>query len=418
MKMSKIVSVASIGNALEIYDVIIYGLLAPIIAKNFFPNQEKLNGIASVFAIFFLGYLARPLGALLFGRMGDTLGRKPTLIVSIWLMTVSTALLGLLPTYQMIGVWAPLLLLILRILQGFSLGGEYPGSIILVVEHAPTTKRGFYGSFADAGGSLGILLASFVSWLVHINFSDLVVVQWAWRLPFLLGLLIGLIGGLIRRDIPETQLFEKIRHRAPVTHLAFYRKYAQHMRQIATIIAMIFSGVVIFYLFYVFSITYMTTILSYTQRQALSINILSIILLFVLEPCMDKLSDHIGRRPVMILAIFGIMLWIWPYYLLQQHSITAALLAQGVVTLFTAAYFAVVTVIMVEIVPVYIRFGVVAIAYALAASIFGGGTPLVATLLLKLKHPYVSLALYIDLCLLISLIAVYKVRETKGVPLS
>ena len=218
MNMFKIVATAIVGNALEAYDFVVYGLFSTTIAENFFPQQDKLTGILSAFGIFFLGYLARPLGALFFGRIGDTLGRKPALIISIRLMAISTFAVGLLPDYHIVGVWAPLLLLVLRSLQGFSCGCELVGSIVFVVEHAPTTKRGFYGSFADASAYLGILLASLVAWVIHHGFSHAVVTHWAWRLPFVFGLLVGLSGWLMRRYVSETQLFnENMRVPVPIS---------------------------------------------------------------------------------------------------------------------------------------------------------------------------------------------------------
>ena len=206
MKMLRVVSSAIAGNALEFYDILIYSFFASTIAQHFFPKEDKLAGIASVFAIFFIGYLARPLGALFFGRIGDQLGRKPALVVSIWLMAISTCGLGLIPDYPTIG-GAHLLLLNLRILQGFSVGGEVTGSIIFIVEHAFREKRGFYGSFGKVGFALGLLLPTLVAWLIDNNFSQAQVVSWAWRLPFLFAALGGVIAWLVRRNVPETELF-------------------------------------------------------------------------------------------------------------------------------------------------------------------------------------------------------------------
>lgn len=413
MKMFKVVCAAVAGNTLEVYDIIVYGFFASIIAQNFFPTEGKLVGIASTFGIFLLGYLSRALGAIFFGRMGDNFGRKPALTTSIWLMALSTFALGLLPTYAAIGVWAPLLLLMVRLLQGFSCGGELTGSIIFLVEHSPRANRGFYGSFGMLGMGSGILLASLVTWLIYHNFSPAAVVAWAWRLPYLLALLGGLVAWLINRGVDETASFIKTQ-RMPWNHVTLYHQYAKQMGNVVIIVGLLLSASALLYLIYIFSFTYMTVILRYTLYQALSTNILSVILLLLLVPWMGKLSDWIGRRLVMALALIGSMIWIWPYFLLiQQNNIAIALLAQLIMTLFAATYLAVGVVTMVEIVPVHMRFSIVAFTYALAAGLFGGATPFIATLLIRATNSYVSLACYLMICMLISLVAVYKVRETQ-----
>ena len=415
INIRKIITSAIAGNALEFYDMLIYGFFATTIAANFFPKQDKSGGIASAFAIFFLGYLARPLGAIVFGRIGDNFGRKPALIMSIWLMAVSTCAMGLLPNYAMIGVWAPLLLLFVRSLQGFSMGGEYCGSLILIIEHAPGNKRGFYGSLGVAGSALGLLLASLVAWIIHHSFNELQVKQWAWRLPFLLGSLNGLVAWLARRRVPETQLFKEI-VRLPKSYLKLYREYFNQLGNAVMIVMIKLFASILFYLIYIYMPTYMSNKLQYTMQQAISIITISIVLLILLEPCMGKLSDKVGRRPLLISGLTGCVLWAWPYFwLLQQHSLVLAFLAQAVMTLFASAYIVIAIVVIVEIVPVHLRFTVVSLAYAVEASLFSGVTPFIAALLIKATHSSTSLILYLMAGALISAFAVYKVRETKYV---
>jgi len=346
-----------------------------------------------------------------FGRIGDQLGRKPALLISIWLMALSTCGIGLIPDYDTIG--GPILLLLnLRIFQGISCGGELIGSMIFVVEHAPRAQRRFYGSFVEAGLMSGLLLASLVAWLIHTSFSDAVVTAWAWRLPFLLGILIGLIGWFIRRSVPETQLFKES-IRLPDHYLKRYREYTNYAPNALLIIGMMLFSCVLSYLIYVFLITYMSNTLHYTMRQALSVNIVSITLLVLLMPWIGKLSGRIGRRPVMGLALMGGIVWKWPYFLLIQQNLAVALLAQLVMTLFAAAYFASSVITIVEMIPVHMRFSIVAFTYAIAVTLFGSMTPFIALLLVKTKYYSFSLALYLTVCALISSIAVYKVRETR-----
>ena len=416
MKMFKIVSAAAAGNTLEMYDMTIYGFFAHIISKNFFPQEDKLAGIASVFAIFLIGYLARPLGSIIFGQIGDKLGRKPSLLLSIWLIAISTFLLGLLPTFNTIGIWAPLLLVLVRLLQGLSSGGEFTGSIIFVVEHAEAGKRNFYGSLGQLGVGLGLVLASFIAWLINLIFSHQQIVDWAWRIPFLLALTGGFLGGLIRRGVAEPGLFKQSQQlQMAKSYFSYKRDFFKQLRQGVIILGLTLFAVVLTYLIYIFVVTYMTSILHYTMRQTLTINISSIILLVILEPCMGKLADKIGRRPLMFAAIIGSAVWVFPYFiLLQQHQLLTAFIAQFVMTVFGAAYFAVVIVSMVEAVAIKKRFSIVSFFYAVGASIFGGGTPFIATLLIKLTHSYSSLSIYLIVCALLSLCAVYKLRETKA----
>ena len=414
--MFKTVAAALVGNMLEVYDMVIYGLLSPIIAQNFFPKQDKLVGIVDAFAIFFIGYLSRPLGALIFGRIGDRLGRKPALISSIWLMVFSSFCLGLLPDYRAIAFWAPILLLFFRLLQGLSFGAEYPGSVIFLVEHAPKTQRGFYGCFAGIGAVLGLLLASLVTWLLHVYFSQSALLTWAWRLPFLLAVLGGFVGWFVRRRMPETELFYE-NYRLPASYFQSRRDFAKQLQRVVLIIGITLFAAVIVYLLYVFFVAYMTAVLNYKPYQALFINTISIILLVFLNPLVAKLADRVGRRPMMALGLISTIMWAFPYFfLLQQHNLALALLAQLVMTTVASAYLAVNLVTMVEIVPAQMRFTVVAFAYSITMSLFGGITPFLATLLIKLTHSYYSLALYMSICALISLITVIKVRETKYVP--
>ena len=411
----KNVVAAIAGNALEFYELTVYGFLAPVIAMNFFPNTSKLTGIANVFVIFFIGYLARPLGAIVFGWLGDTFGRKLALLISILLMAISTFAIAFLPTYHMVGILAPLLLLILRMLQGISCGGEYAGSMIFLVEHAPQGKQGFYGSFGEQGVGLGFLLAMFTVWLVHLSFSETAVVRWAWRLPFLLGLVIGLLGWYMRRHVSETKVFADI-FTAPRKFDAVYRQYKMHIRTTILIIGVTLFGMAIGHIVYVFAVTYMSSVLHYSYQQALAVQIVSMLLFVLLLPAIGRLGDWIGRRRVLTCGIIACTLWSWPYFwLLQQQSIVLVFVAQLVMAVLSVFCFGTYLVYAVEMVPMHVRFTAVGLGLALSDSIFGGMTPYVSTVLIEKTHTYLSLVGYMVVCALISLFAIYRhwVRETK-----
>ncbi len=341
------------------------------------------------------------------------MGRKPALLLSIWLIAISTFLLGLLPTFQTIGIWAPILLVLVRLLQGLSSGGEFTGSIIFVVEHVEQKRRNFFGSLGMLGISLGLLLASFIAWLINLTFNHQQVLDWAWRIPFWLALAGGLLGWFIRRSVTEPDLFKESKQLVDAqSYLSHKRELSKRLKQGMIILGITLFGVALTYLIYIFVVTYMSTILHYTTRQTLTINISSVILLVLLEPCMGKIADKVGRRPLMLFAIIGSIIWVFPYFiLLQYHQLIWAFFAQSIMTVFASAYFAVATVAMIESVAIKKRFSIVSFFYALGASIFGGGTPFIATLLVKLTDSYLSLSIYLIFCAILSLWAVYKLRE-------
>ncbi len=413
--MLKNVAAAIAGNALEFYELTVYGFFAPVMAANFFPNASKLAGVADVFAIFFIGYLARPLGAVVFGWFGDTLGRKVTLLISILLMAGSTSAIAFLPTYHSLGLLAPLLLLILRLLQGISCGGEYAGSMIFLVEHAPKGQQGFYGSFGEQGVGLGFLMAMLTVWLINLSFSEAAVVSWAWRLPFLLGSLMGLLGWYMRRHVSETRVFMDACI-VPTNSSAIYYRYKVHLHSIVLIVGVTLFGMVIGHVCYVFFSVYASSVLNYTYHQALTVQIISMSLLVLLLPAIGRLGDWIGRRRLLIFGIISSTLWSWPYFwLLQQNSLALVLVAQLIMTVLTAFCFSTYLVYAVEMVPAYVRFSMVGLGLALSDSIFGGMTPYVSTVLIEKTQSYLSLVVYIAVCALLSLFAIYRhwVRETK-----
>src|SRR5262245_53259578 len=209
-RMGRTVLAGMIGNAVEWYDYGLYGYLAPVLATLFFPSKDPLTSLMATFGVFAAGFVMRPLGAIAFGHLGDRFGRKKALVVSVALMAVPTGLIALLPTYAELGATAPALLVLLRLLQGFSVGGEFTGSIIFLVEHAPPSRRGFIGSWAGFSTNAGCMLGGAAGALLVTFLGRQAVVEWAWRLPFLLAAVLGIVGLFLRLRVEETPLFQSL----------------------------------------------------------------------------------------------------------------------------------------------------------------------------------------------------------------
>jgi len=301
-----------VGNVLEWYDFALYGFFAPVIAKLFFPSDDQITGLLATFGIFAVGFLMRPVGAVIFGILGDKLGRKKALEISVVMMAVPTTLIGVLPTYESVGILAPILLTIIRLIQGISVGGEFTGSISYVVENAPhpPNRRGFYSSWTVFSLLGGILLGSAIASIVTGVFTDAQVQSFGWRLPFLLGLVIGLIGLYLRVGLDESPAFKKMKEAGELSKRPIIDAFKFHWKQILIVIGATCVGSVNFYMIFVYLTTFLSTETHVDLSTALEINTVSMIILMVITPIMGFFSDKIGRKPLLIggsliIAIFA-----------------------------------------------------------------------------------------------------------------
>jgi MHS family proline/betaine transporter-like MFS transporter len=273
------VAAGAIGNTLEWYDFAVFGFVAPAISSQFFPSDDRLAGLLNTFALFAVGYLARPLGGALFGHLGDRIGRKRALQISILMMAVPTSLMAVLPTHAEIGIWAAVLLALLRLLQGFSVGGEFIGSICYLVEVAPVKQRGLFGSFAVFSTVGGMLLGSAVAAILHLTLSPEATAAWGWRLPFLGGIVLGFTGWHLRRHLLETPAFEQIVSQGrtePHPGLRALRQMPAEIVQVAVMTMLLGVGI---YTLFIWMPTYLTHILSPPVPHALIVNTLAMILM-------------------------------------------------------------------------------------------------------------------------------------------
>ena len=400
----------AVGNVLEWYDFAVYGSMAPIIAKLFFPADDAFASLLAAFGVFAIGYAARPLGGILLGHIGDRLGRKPALIISVLMMGGGTALIGVLPTHAEIGTTAALLLILLRVLQGLSVGGEYPGSVVFLAEHAPANQRAFYASWPATASCLGTLMGTALTALVSNYLSPEAFESWGWRLPFLLGALIAVCAAIFRRHMSEPTALTAAK---PLEDLPIVAAFRNHWRSILRIIALSLVNAVGFYMLWVYAISYLTDRMHVSTTDALDISTLSCMVMMPALAFSAILSDRIGRKPLLYFVAIGTILAAWPLWWLMHHqSFALILLAQcGFAVLYGAGY-AALGGVMVEILPAGVRCSASAIGYNICLGLFGGTTPLVAAYLVERTSDDFAPAYYLMAAGVISLLFTFRLPET------
>ena len=412
---SRNVIAGCIGNVLEWYDFALYGFFAPIIAKLFFPADNELTGLLATFGIFAVGFLMRPIGSILFGILGDKVGRKKALEISVIMMAVPTTLIGVLPTYQSVGILAPILLTVIRLIQGVSVGGEFTGSISYVVENAPhpPPRRGFYGSWTVFSLLGGILLGSAVASIITKTFSEPDVQSFGWRIPFLLGLVIGIVGLFLRSGLEESPAFKKLKEAGQLSKTPIMDSFRYHWREILTVVGATCVGSINFYLIFVYLTTYLSTETHLMLAAALEINTVSMLVLMALTPVMGYMSDKFGRRPILIIGCLILAIFSYPLFVvLTWNNFTYDLLSQFVFALGLAMIFGPFAAMMVELFPARIRMSALSIGYNIGFAIFGGTAPFVATYLIEATGNKLAPSFYLIAASIVSLIVFFIIRET------
>ncbi|MDR3623968.1 MAG: MFS transporter [Chlamydiales bacterium] len=383
---------ASIGNALEWYDFGLYGFLATTIQKLFFPFQTTSHGIFSVFVIFAVGLFMRPLGGLIFGHIGDKIGRKTALIASIATMAIPTFLIGLLPTYASAGITATYLLIATRLLQGLAVGGEMIGAMIFLTEHAPQEKRGVSSCLVYSVGSLGGLLGAMAGVLAHTFFTEEELLSGGWRWPFLVGILIGGIGLYIRLKIKETPLFIKLQNNNNTAIKPFREAIQRHLKEIIIIFLLISFQATGFYLPFVYLTTWLTENAHFSSRNALLLNTFGIFLLTPLILGFAALSDKIGRRKILLTSTLCICALAYPLFWLLSFIAKSSLpfaysfIPVSLFSLLTAAFQGPLAATLTELLTTKNRYMSLVIGYNTSAALFGGLTPLLSIYLVSLMH--------------------------------
>ncbi|MFB3168548.1 MFS transporter [Neobacillus sp. 179-C4.2 HS] len=411
----KILFASLIGSTIEFYDFFLYGTVASLVFnKLFFPNDDPFVSLLLAYATFGVTFFIRPLGGLVFSHMGDKFGRKNTLVISLLLMGISTVLIGLLPTYSSVGVLAPILLVLLRLLQGIALGGEWGGAVLLAVESAPKQKRGFYGSFPAMGIPLGMLLGtasvSLMSLLPNGQF-----LTWGWRVPFLLSALLVGIGIWIRRGIEETSAFQEEKEKGNVVKVPLLETLRYHWKAVLISLGAKCVEVGPFYIFTTFFIAYSTGTIGFSRTTALNVITISTLVTTLCIPLMGMLSDKIGRKRVFLLGAAGLALFAFPYFYLLSLKSTFWVYAISIIALgiLWPSIASIIGTMFTEMFSTNVGYTGITLGYQTGSALFGGTAPMIATVLLKnYNGSWTPLAIFICFLCIASFISVLFLRKT------
>jgi len=404
------------GNVMGWYDFTVYGYFAAVIGRQFFPAEDPISSLLAAFGVFAAGFLMRPFGSLVFGHIGDKMGRKAALTAWVMLMAVPTFLIGLLPTYQEIGITAAALLVLLRLLQGLSVGGEYTTSAIFLVERSNPGHRGFLGSFGPFGACAGVLLGSAVGAATTTILDQASLNGWGWRLPFILGISVGLSGLYIRRHLLDEAVPQR---RGSAVKSPVPEALRTEWRAIARLVGLNAGYAVGFYLCFVYITTYLRQTDHLSASKALDINTIAIAALLLLIPLAGALSDRLGRKPVMLAATGGLLVLSWPLFWMMHHpDAPVILLGQLGFAVLVAGFAAVSPAAMVELVPDRLRCTVLSVGYNLGFGILGGLTPMVAVYTINRSHDDLSPAFLLMAAAAVSSIVIAGLRETSNLALA
>jgi len=415
---TRVVLASLVGTSIEWYEFFIYGTAAALVfGKLFFPSFDPRVGTLLSLSTFALAFVARPLGAVLFGHFGDRLGRKSMLVVTLSLMGAATFCIGLLPTYDSIGAAAPILLVLLRVVQGLSLGGEYGGAVLMSVEHSGRQRRGFFGAVVNTGAAWGLLLATVV-FLVVSRLSDAAFASWGWRVPFLLSIVLVAIGLFIRLKLTESPEFEQVKRRGEVRRAPIVEVLAKHWRLAVLMCLSYISAGVTFYIATVFSLSYGVTHLHVKRdlilQLVLAINVLTIVGI----PFFGWLSDRVDRKKIFIAGIAGmaVLPYVW-FATLDTRSFGWMLL--GFVLLFIpyTANYGTMPAFYAQVFPPAVRYTGMSLGYTLGTVLGSALAPIIATWLLDVTGSWVGIAVYMSAAGLVSFgAALYLAERPAGAP--
>lgn len=408
---------SAVGSTIEWYDYFLYGTMSSIIfAKQFFPTSDALISQLLSLATFALAFLVRPVGGIIFSHIGDRIGRKKTLAITLGMMGLSTVCMGLLPNYAQIGIYAPILLTILRLMQGIALGGEWGGGVLLAVEYSPRSHRGLYGAVPQTGAVLGLALGNIITSILSASMSPEAFSDYGWRVPFVASIILVFIGMWIRNRVDETPSFKKILAAHAAKKIPLAEAVKHHWREVLIAIGAKFVETSTFFLYATFSVAYMIG-LGYSRAWVLNLVLICALVAFPIMLVAGRLSDKYGRKKIYILGSVAFIVWVVPYFwLLNQHSLPLAAVAMFVgFALIWPIYGNLIGTLMAEAFPAAIRYTGMSLGYQIGAALFGGPLPLIATALVAYyQGSYVPVAIFMIAGTVLSIVSVTLTRDRSG----
>lgn len=412
--MKKVVVSGMIGNGLEWYDYALYGHFAAIIGKLFFPSSNEYLSLIATFGVFAAGFLMRPVGAVIFGYIGDKFGRRISLTSSIILMAVATGCLSILPTYEQIGIAAPILLTIIRLIQGISLGGEFSGSMVFIAEYSSEKHKTLAASSTLFSACLGILAGSFVGTFFAQILPEGEFEKWGWRIPFMIGVAIGFVGFYIRHHIDESPEFKSAKASGAISKTPVRKVFKKHKAAVLIGVGIYLTVTVPFYTLCVFINSFMSKILGHSISDSLFINTIGILVMTFCIPLSALISNKVGRKKVLVYTAIAMLLVVYPcFLLLAKPGFLYPLIGQVMFAITVGFFLGPVPIILVELFPIDVRYTGMGLSYNFAAAFFGGTTPMAATWLIEHTGTNTAPAFYVITCAVISLITLYFYREGK-----
>ncbi len=411
--IGRVAGASLLGTTIEWYDFFLYVTAASLVFNQlFFPEFEPLVGTLLSYSVNAVAFAARPIGGAVFGHFGDRMGRKSMLVATLLLMGVATFAIGCLPTYAQIGVAAPLILIVLRFLQGLGLGGEWGGAVLMAVEHSPEGRRGFYGSFPQMGIPAGVILSS-LAFLVVALLPNEQFLAWGWRIPFLLSILLIAVGLYIRLNILESPAFQGLQESGTTSQAPIIDTFRDHWRQVLVVAGAYIAQNVTFYILIAFTLTYGTEQLGFDRPVMVSIVVISSTVSFLLLPAFALLSDRIGRKPLLLTGTVGMAVMAFAMFpLLDTGNYPLMLLGHLLLTLFQSMNLGPIATFFVELFSTRVRYTGATMGYQAGTIIAGGSALIIATYLLDLTGSGLAIAAYIAGMCVISFIAIYAGAET------